>query len=199
MKQTDLKEKLPVVFIGRSFVILSIIITSSLGFILGYYVGKSTRPPVVNQALLLPESGEQKNIYSQEPLSQQPEQQQDLIIKPPETTETTQETRQFQKIPKSREAKKTIQIEETDKTGETHKTRKYTVQVGAFKNISDADALKESLNEKGYKAFVTQAETKKQETIYKVKVGEFNTRKEADLLSVKIRKSEGLKPFVTFK
>jgi cell division septation protein DedD len=201
MKQTDFREKPQVVFIGKWFIIFSIIVTSSLGFVLGYYVGKSARPPIENQIPVqpLPENIEQNNVNSQDTLAQQPEQQEDVIIKPPKTTQETQETKQVQEIQKNPEDKKTIQIQETDKNMETQKTRKYTVQVGAFKNISDADALKENLNKKGYKTFVTQGETKKHETIFKVKVGEFDTRKEADLLSVKIRKSEGLKTFVTFK
>lgn len=59
--------------------------------------------------------------------------------------------------------------------------------------------MKAKLNKKGYKASVAAAETKKHEKLYKVLVGEFSEKNEADLLSVRIKKTEGLRTFVTVK
>ena len=75
----------------------------------------------------------------------------------------------------------------------------YTVQTGAFRSASDAHALKEKLDKKGYTAYIIQSETKKHESLYKVMIGEFRSRKEAEVLSIKIKKAEGLQAFVTFK
>jgi cell division protein FtsN len=88
---------------------------------------------------------------------------------------------------------------EARKTKETPKIRKYTVQAGVFKDVSVADALKAKLDKKGYKTYIIPSETKKHEKLYKVMVGEFATRKEAEVLSIKIKNAESLQTFVTFK
>ena len=88
---------------------------------------------------------------------------------------------------------------ETLKIRETTKTKKYTVQVGAFKNASDADALKAELDKEGYRTYITRSETKKDGDLYKVRIGEFDTRKEAEVLSIKIKNRQGLQTFVTLK
>jgi cell division septation protein DedD len=204
MKRSDLKENSSVFFIGKGIIIIAILITSSLSFALGYFVGKSIQPPVVNQRSAIPvqESAEQKNIESEkkEALVQQPEQ----TSKPQETQQTVK-LQQVQQKQQTRENQQTQQIRETKQTRETKeiqettKTRTYTVQAGAFKDASDANALKTELDKKGYKTFVTQSETKKHKKLYKVMVGDFVTRKEAEVLSIKIKKAEGLKTFVTFK
>jgi DedD protein len=86
-----------------------------------------------------------------------------------------------------------------DETNVSDKTKKYTVQIGAFRNASDADALRSKLDEKGHKTFLIELKTKNNEPLYKVTVGAFRTRSEAELLAAKMKKSEGLKPFVTLR
>lgn len=206
MKRTDLKENSSVLFIGRGFIIIAIFITSSLSFTLGYFVGKSVRPPVANQssAITQQNSTEQKNpvMYKKEAVNQQPEQ----IQEHRETQETqqtveipkTQEIQQTQETQSSKETRRTEETQKTKETKETPKARKYTVQAGAFKGVSDANALKARLDKKGYKTYIT-LETKNHKKLYKVRIGDFATRKEAEILSIKIKKSEGLNTFVTFK
>src|SRR4030043_1393513 len=198
MKRTEIKEMSSVFYIGKWIVIIAILITSSLSFTLGYFVGKSFQPPVVNQTTVIPvqESAEQKNIESEkkEALVQQPEQTQ----KPQETQQTVK-AQQAQETTKTQITKETKQTTETKETKKTLKTRKYTVQTGAFKDISDANALKSRLDKKGYKTYIAPTETKTHKKLYKVMVGDFVTRKEAEVLSIKIKKAEGLKTFVTFK
>jgi cell division septation protein DedD len=198
MKRTEIKEMSSVFYIGKWIVIIAILITSSLSFTLGYFVGKSFQPPVVNQTTVIPvqESAEQKNIESEkkEALVQQPEQTQ----KPQETQQTVK-AQQAQETTKTQITKETKQTTETKETKKTLKTRKYTVQTGAFKDISDANALKSRLDKKGYKTYIAPTETKTHKKLYKVMAGDFVTRKEAEVLSIKIKKAEGLKTFVTFK
>jgi cell division septation protein DedD len=75
----------------------------------------------------------------------------------------------------------------------------YTVQVGAFKNDSEADALKKKLEKKGYKTSMALSESKKEGGLYKIWVGKFRKREEAEALSARIKKNEGLQAFVTVK
>jgi cell division protein FtsN len=74
----------------------------------------------------------------------------------------------------------------------------YTVQVGAFRNRKDADALAADLEGKGLKVR-RQKVGKKDKALYKVMVGEFGEKKEAEVLALKLKKTEGLKTFVTPK
>src|SRR4030042_2217040 len=78
----------------------------------------------------------------------------------------------------------------------------YTVQVGAFKDYSNADALKTSLIKRGYNAYVTFAGSESKERIFKlckVLIGEFKDMENAERVSIEIEKAEGLQAFVTLK
>jgi cell division septation protein DedD len=73
----------------------------------------------------------------------------------------------------------------------------FTVQVGAFKNASYAEARMAWLKEKGYSAYMTLSGSKDGGKLYKVCIGRFTEREKAKTLSEKIRNSEGLQTFVT--
>ncbi len=76
--------------------------------------------------------------------------------------------------------------------------RKYTVQVGAFKNPEEADVLKTRMTKKGYNVFVVSSKSKQHEILHKVMVGEYKTRREAEVQSIRLKNTEGLRTFVTF-
>jgi cell division septation protein DedD len=195
MKRTDLKENLSVVIINKWLVIIAILITSSLSFTLGYLVGKRASFPVVNQTSVIPgqEITEQKNIKLEEKATAIPQQTQEIQLLGKTQQKETQQTQQNNKAKGTREVRK---IQEPQKIP---KTRKYTVQAGAFNDISDANALKARLDKKGYKTYITLSETQKHKKLYKVRIGNFATRKEAEIISIKIKTIEGLNTFVTFK
>jgi len=71
----------------------------------------------------------------------------------------------------------------------------FTVQVGAFENVSYAKSLKTLLKKKGYHASIIP--TKKKGKLYKVCIEKFSNREKAKTLSEKIRKTEGIQAFVT--
>jgi cell division septation protein DedD len=200
MKRTDLKENSSVVIINKWLVIMTILITSSLSFTLGYLVGKRVTFPVVNQTSVIPgqEITEQKNIKLEE---------KETAIQQPQQTQKTQlpggtqqkETQQAQQTKKPKGTEGTGQVRKTQESQKNPKTRKYTIQAGAFNDISDANALKARLDKKGYKTYITPSETQKHKKFYKVRIGNFATRKEAEIISIKIKKTEGLNTFVTFK
>jgi cell division septation protein DedD len=210
MKQADSKDRSSVMYIGKGIIIAALIITASLCFTLGFFVGKSFRPSTVEQ---LSESPPQNIIERQtvEPLkkdetvSMQPVSMEKPQIQASQETQP-QPSPELKKAQSTRETRITPQaqgtkiVQKTQETVKTSKTRKYTVQIEAFKNNSTADALKEKLSKKGYKASVISVNTKKQENLFKVIVGEFTNRKEAEVMSVKLKKTENLHhAFVTFK
>lgn len=214
MKRTDLKEKSSVFFIAKWIIFLGIISTASLSFILGFFVGKSYRPDVERQALVTPshEVSVQKNTGNEQKESsvQQPQQemqaptgtripQETKQIADMQQTRVTQQTKGIEKPSTIQENKNDRQIQKTGGPRNSSTARKYTIQIGAFKNSSDAKALKTKFEKKGYKTSLITVTPKKHENLYKVMVGEFTTREEAELVSIKIKNAEGLKTFVTYK
>jgi cell division septation protein DedD len=206
MKKTDLKEKSSVFYISRTAIIICVIIISAIGFTLGFFVGKNFRPPAdmlasgnlpKNTTLQQNSVNTQKEITDrqthQTPVSQIP-----VEIQKPQESKTTKETHPMEKAKEMIPSQPTAKAGESQETSKSTSSRKYTVQVGAFKNSSDAHALMLKLDKKGYHAAVIMAKAKN-ERIFKVLVGEFNTREEAEVFSIKLKKTEGLKAFVTFR
>jgi len=193
MKQADSKDRSSVMYIGKGIIIAAIIITASLCFTLGFFVGKSFRPYQVEQLSAAP----QQNIIPEQPV--EPLQKDEAVSPQPVSVEKPQ-IQASRENPGTRQAQETKIVQKNQETFKAAKTRKYTVQVEAFKNSSTADALKEKLNKKGYKASVISMKTKKNENLFKVIVGELTNRKEAEVMSVKLKKTEDLQhAFVTFK
>lgn len=183
MKKVSLKEKSPTLLIGRGLIIIAILITSSLSFMLGYFVGKVTTKenPAIKQ---LQESMRDNTIQTLEAQSQQQVRSQASDSSPGSELQTTESRKEATQ--ESQQAQKQTNII-------------YTVQVGAFKDSSDADALAERLENKGYKTYMAISESKKEGGLYRVWIGKFSTRKEAEIQSMKIKKAEGLQAFVTVK
>ena len=72
----------------------------------------------------------------------------------------------------------------------------FTVQVTALKNRTDADAIAQRLQSRGYKAYVV-APTAGGQVIYKVRVGVDMQRQEADAVMRRLQKEEKFKPWIT--
>jgi cell division septation protein DedD len=228
MKQADLKEKSSLLVIGKGIIVLVLTAIASLSFLLGFYVGNIGRPPEPSQPPFAAEQGnteantpvsqDQQALPQQdEPLHQTGESQTPPdadALKPiqavsdthralqlqtpqqpgePEKSDLNSRDRKNQAPPAAAEQKKTEEAHGNDKA------KKYTVQVGAFRNTSDAGAFRAKLDKKGYKTFLIELKAKNIEPIYKVTVGTFSTRNEAELFAARMKKSEALKAFVTLR
>jgi cell division septation protein DedD len=79
------------------------------------------------------------------------------------------------------------------------KSAVFTVQIGAFRNIADAKHLKAKFDKKGYKSFISAGKNSKAQKIFKVKTGEFTEKNDAEVLALKLKKTEGLQTYVTLK
>lgn len=209
MKQNPVKDTQSIYFVGRWFIILSIVITSALSFTLGFFVGKTFRPTVNNQEFVTPlyDTGNENSSPEDkdETLPQSLEAQEQKQLQ--ESQQPQDNSQNFQEMQEPAKSLKTEKPENSqnrkagvkEKKNAVPKARKYTVQVGAFVNASDADKLKTSLDEQGFNAYIVLSQTKDHKKIYKVRVGEFDSRKEADMVSLKLKKSQNLKTFVTLK
>jgi hypothetical protein len=71
----------------------------------------------------------------------------------------------------------------------------FTIQVGAFKNVSSAKTLATRLQRKGYRVEIIPLE-KKDGILFRVRVGRFSNIQEAENVSEEIKRVEGLQTFI---
>ena len=72
----------------------------------------------------------------------------------------------------------------------------YAVQIAALNVRSEADAIAKRLTSKGYSAYVL-APPNGSPSVFRVRVGKFPTRREAESVAAKLQKEEQFKPWVT--
>jgi cell division septation protein DedD len=70
------------------------------------------------------------------------------------------------------------------------------VQIAALNVRSEAEAIAKRLTSKGYAAYVLSPPAGTP-TVYRVRIGKFNTRREAESVATKLQKEEQFKPWVT--
>jgi cell division septation protein DedD len=188
---------------GKEFLIVIVVVFSSLSFTLGYFVGKSNKE--VSSAPTLPPAetaSPQKSAetgYTQ-PLTEAPVQAEHSVTTGSVSNDAPAAALPDKPVSGPDNSEKEAAAKPSSSQGNLQKSRiSYTVQRGALSNERDAEDFRVKYEKKGYKAYVVPARNKRGETIYKIRIGEFNSRKSAELLSVRLRKTEGLNTFVTFK
>jgi cell division septation protein DedD len=72
----------------------------------------------------------------------------------------------------------------------------FAVQIAALNVRSEADAIAKRLSSKGYAAYVVSPASGTP-TVFRVRVGKFPTRREAETMASKLQKEEQFKPWVT--
>jgi DedD protein len=72
----------------------------------------------------------------------------------------------------------------------------FAVQIAALNVRSEADAIARRLSSKGYAAYVISP-ANGTPAVYRVRVGKFPTRREAESVAAKLQKEEQFKPWVT--
>ena len=88
-----------------------------------------------------------------------------------------------------REAKKDLKKDiVAASAGETKE--KYTVQIGASQKEEEANKIVESLVSRGYPAFIKVAKIPGKGTWYRIRIGTFTTREEAELYGDNLRKHD---------
>ena len=67
------------------------------------------------------------------------------------------------------------------------------MQVAAVKKRGEADTIAKRLSSKGYSTFVLAEGAR----VFRVRVGGYKTKREADVIAAKLRKEERINPWVT--
>ncbi len=86
-----------------------------------------------------------------------------------------------------------IKQETEKKPGSEQKENIYFVQVGAFKNKEAALSYAERFKKKGYPSLVLEPFSSDKNPVYRVRIGGYPTRDEADEMKQKLAQSEGKK------
>ncbi len=212
--------------LGRAFIIVLVIVFSGLSFTLGYFVGKNTVDRQVASPLQAAEGTTQQNLpeplsaprvqkeeiartgssqYTVEEISAETVEPLDARDRQNRNRPAAVSSQQQELVtPSKNEGKVTSRSGSKKTSGASpqeaaadEKDRQYTVQIGAFNSAADANQLKVSFEKKGYKPYITSAKDEKGHNIYKVKTGEFKDKKNADVLALKLKKTEGLHAYVT--
>jgi len=224
MSEEDYPEKPSGFLLGKEFLIVVVIVFSGLSFTLGYFVGKNSTDTLTMSPLQTAEGIAQQNRQEPLPALSVPSTEAaraGASLKP--VRGTSGETAPVVAIPDKhdREDAVTVPHEQqttavpptvagnagTEKTAsETgagnladEKTKLYTVQIGAFKSAEEAKQLKTTFEKKGYRPFITLVKDSKGHNIHKVKTGEFTDKNEAEVLALKLKKTEGLHTYVTIR
>lgn len=72
----------------------------------------------------------------------------------------------------------------------------YYVQVGAFKNLREAEHTVDKLRKKGFDAYMIEPGHADKTPMYKVRVGKYSNKPDADAAAEKLRKNEAVQAFV---
>jgi len=195
---------------GKIVLIGVVIICSSLSFVLGYFVGRSEEPKKPEPSRIAEVISESPRVEVQPPRPVVPD-------APQENTSTTTVATAVTEAPKpagteTKAEAKTSEAAATgtsatpsperpavrsDEKGDTATKVSYTVQLGALRNAAEAARIRKKYEKKGYKTYVVITRNKKHDKLYKIRIGEFLERKDAEILSLKLKKAEGLQSFVT--
>jgi cell division septation protein DedD len=179
------------------YLVPAVAVTVLVGLLVGYFFWRDTASKNVEVGTQLPR---QKNEQSVEPQSQIPVTVKEAAVPNKEEKKQTE----VEKKSKSLERRRAKQPSQTHRAQQIQGTRKspkpvFTVQAGAFRDAPRAQSVKTMLHKKGYVTSVVSSKSKGGEILYKVFVGNFREKKEAENVSREIGKKEGIQAFVRVK
>lgn len=203
-------------FQGKVVLIVIAVISATGGFSLGYLVGQSmTSAPATAFSKQLPSTPSSTSTIqesyadlkadtrSAETIEQNPSGG-NLEAAAPVSSEPVKHISAAVKSDDKSVMVKTESDRKNDKTTSpesavSKKKAVFTVQAGAFRRQKDADALKRSLEAKGYQVSIRKESNSKGTILFKVCVGGFERKEEASVTALKLKKTEGLNAFAIAK
>lgn len=196
--------------------ILILVAIAFVGIVIGYTIGYITTPVKEiqieraneSEKTVLPSSVESAFAKKQEDSSQQSstpvKKEENLSEKPVKDEQSEEKVNKSQiEIVKKEETNPNQNLQKHQGTKiKKHKTVQksrrlenistesfYTIQVGAFSDISNKEILEDRLNKAGYKAYFVK------EDLYKIRVGKFNNYSQSKKVSEEL-KSKGFENFI---
>ncbi len=169
---------------GKTPLIVFAVLICSVSFILGYFVGKSVNEPEVVM------SKRETKIQERKPAQPQKQKKEPSTVKKAESKPVEPLSKPEQGI--TQKPKETLTERPFPIQGKS--INYYTIQVGAFSSKKEAEGLKNRLTRKGYTVFINTS--KRGKILYRVRVGRFIKRSDAEEAALKLRINEKLKTFI---
>jgi len=82
---------------------------------------------------------------------------------------------------------------------ETIKRTVYAIQLGSFKGFAAARTFRDQYIAKGYHAYIVSGAVRGKGTLYRVRIGRFRNREDAQMFSTAFEKKENMSVFITSK
>lgn len=174
-----------------------IFITLLLTFTLGYFAWKNSSSEslrIKSLRALVQKEGLTTQVQSQ---ASTPPQESVLVERSTEEVKSDASAPPQEAVPQGGNAEPTEKIKVKPSQFQKTLHEIFTVQVGAFTDVSYAKSLKKRLDKKGYKIYITSSNLKKGGKIYKVWTGKFSNREKAETFAAKMTKIEDIQTFVT--
>ena len=73
----------------------------------------------------------------------------------------------------------------------------FVLQISALNERAPAELIAKRLSAKGYAAYVMPPAAGAPARMYRVRIGKFKTRREAEAIAAKVEKEEQIKPWIT--
>jgi cell division septation protein DedD len=179
---------------GRNIAIAVVALVSCLSFALGYFVGRATSVDEVEIVSYSQTPAAEPAADETLPVQEQTAESVPVPVHEPPAPETNEEA----EIPEPVIYDDTETAPTGDENLHTEVEKKgkilYSVQVGAFQNPEDSEVLKKKLKGMGYTVYVVSSAGDK--PTYRVRVGKTADRKSAEILAVKLKRTQNLKGFV---
>jgi nitrite reductase/ring-hydroxylating ferredoxin subunit len=180
-----------------SIIISAVFVTVLASFTLAYLVWKSPSNKsleIKSLKAIVQNEGLTKQVQSQ---ASTPPQESVLVEKHTEEVQSQTSSPPQEAVSRSGKTKSTEKTEVKPLQSQKPSREIFTIQVGAFTDISYAKSLRKRLNRKGYHTYITSSKSKNGGRLYKVWTGKFSNREKTETLSAKIIKTEGIQTFVT--
>ncbi len=167
--------------VSLPLVVAAVLVILGAAVAVVYRMGLLPGAEVKRAVLVEPPQPAQKEAVQESPATEQKPQQ-----------EVTQDKALPSALPSALPPPAAVQPSERKTAGKAL----YSVQIGAFRNEQNAEAMAKHYTEKGYEAFV-QSIPKDKEMLHRVLIGKFENRKEAWKLAGEIAGKENVKAVVT--
>ena len=113
-----------------------------------------------------------------------------------EKTDNKEEKKQKEKS--KAEVKNKIAKKEKIKADSSSKEKRFALQIAAFKEKDKAEDVAGSLKKKGYEPYIVPVTIPEKGIWYRVRIGRFATRPDAQNIQARLKNSEGISSFITF-
>ena len=170
---------------GRTIALVILVLATSISFALGLFVGRSTAPTrTVANVVKVPAPA--KEVRKQPAI---------VIVDAPLEVRTATNPSPPKRMKKASSPTPKAAPASAHEKKPPAETR-YSVQVGAFEALMDAEKTRKKFKAKGYDSFVLRTGEGGDKAVFKVRIGEFIDSDAARLLSVKLKSIEGIAAFV---